>query len=186
MKGKIYYNSAIFRLIFTYLAILFIYSLIYIALFHLPLFIEQKVLFYRGLLLLVAATITSGFLLTLIKSKFALTYETIIPALFVSISLNLCFFVIFPVTFERSITIYLLNALNEPATSNTCQGILKDKLEQKFISEYVIKNQALSKRLTEQSEIGFVFTNNACVSITPKAKSFLSFSRVINLLYGIR
>ncbi len=95
-----------------------------------------------------------------------------------TISLNLCFFVLFPVTFDRSVTMFLLNTLNQ--SSYTERG-----LEEKFINDYVISQKAIKRRIEEQSIIGFAKDDNK-LELSSKAKTFLKISDIINKIYSVK
>jgi predicted membrane protein len=96
-----------------------------------------------------------------------------------SFSLLLSFFVVFPVTFERSITMYLLKTISQN------QGINKKELEKKLIDEYILKNKALEKRLNEQKVINFIEIKNEKVYLTEKGKKFLKIANLIDKIFGI-
>ncbi|MDH7476719.1 MAG: hypothetical protein QHH09_04675 [Microgenomates group bacterium] len=171
------------KFLIFYLSTFFLFTGFYLILFRSPIFIKQKVLFYRGLLLL----LLNLFLWLLISILFykkklvKFSLESIIASLIVSFSLNLSFFVVFPVTFERSVTMYLLKKLY----GNENQCISKKQLEDSLIEEYIIKNNALDKRLVEQSIINFIDKKNQCLSLTQKAKNFIQFSKKINWFYNL-
>jgi len=111
--------------------------------------------------------------------------ESLISAVLVSAAIHLSFFVVFPVTFERSITMYLLETIDGNENSELCAGISKLNLENKLIDEYVIKNKAIDKRITEQKVLDFIKEENQCIKTTPRNKSFLKFSEIIKRLYSI-
>lgn len=114
------------------------------------------------------------------KRLIALSWETIFALVIFSFSFHLVFFVIFPVTFERSITMFLLNKVNYH------QGIGKERLEKILIEEYILKSKALEKRIKEQKEIGFFNVKNNGVFLTKKAKIFLTLSLFIKKIYGVK
>ncbi|OGK38206.1 hypothetical protein A3F03_02840 [Candidatus Roizmanbacteria bacterium RIFCSPHIGHO2_12_FULL_41_11] len=176
------------RILLTYFLTFILFSLIYIALFHTAFFSFEKVLFYRGLMLL-AVTVLTALMVVVITLRFnkrLLNYlETMIAAIVITAALHLSFFVVFPVTFERSVTMYLLNTLAQNQTAYSCPGLSKSQLEQKLILEYIIANRALDKRLAEQKEIDFISEKGECIQIAPKTNQFLRFSAFIKALYGL-
>lgn len=87
---------------------------------------------------------------------------------------------IFPVTFERSVTMFLLKTINSK------NGINKNDLEKILINDYIKKNKALEKRLIEQKEIDFLRVKKNKVFITDQGKKFLDFSRLIKKIYGLK
>jgi len=87
--------------------------------------------------------------------------------------------VVFPVTFERSVTMYLLKTISQN------QSVTKKDLEKKLIDEYILKNKALEKRLNEQKIINFIEVKNNRVYLTEKGKNFLKTADLIDKIFGI-
>lgn len=169
----------------VYCAIFFLFSLVYLSLFHTFLFKSQTILFYRGIILL--AITLSIFLILAIGLNFKLKklyLESILAAILVSTSFHLSLFVVFPVTFERSVTMYLLNTLAINHNDQSCQGLAKSQLQDKLIKEYVLKNKALDKRLSEQKVINIINGNQECVQLTQQGLDFLKLSELIKKIYG--
>ncbi|NCO88290.1 hypothetical protein AUK04_05015 [Candidatus Roizmanbacteria bacterium CG2_30_33_16] len=172
------------RVIFEYLGIFLLFTSIYLCLFHTPLLISQRVMFYRGLGLLFIATFLTLILLLTFRNKSKLNFETLVTSIVMSFSINIVFFVVFPVTFERSVTMYVLNKLNTSKQTQNCQGLSKSDLEKDFIENYVIKNQAMQKRINEQKIINMINEENNCISISSRGRSFLDFSRIVERIYS--
>ena len=87
--------NLIFRTIVFYISVFILFTIIYILLFHTPLFQYQKVLFYRGILLLIPATLFVGIILTTIVYRwYKIRYDLLIAAVLLSISLNINFFLL--------------------------------------------------------------------------------------------
>jgi len=168
----------------SYFLVFLLFTVVFLLLFRSPLFKGQTVLFYRGSFLLAVTfllfAITPGVIRGVVKVK----YDTFFAALVMSASIHLAIFVVFPVTFDRSITMYLLNRL---ATSqfSTCQGLSPQQMEQLFIREYVKRDQAIARRLKEQSIIKMLEKKDSCVSLTPRGHNFLKLSEFIKQLYAL-
>lgn len=156
-----------------------LFSFLFLFLFHTPLFGGQKVLFYRGLWLLGIATFIFALLSKWVTKKWKIKCETYIAVLVLSISLNLVFFIVFPVTFDRSVTMFLLNkiSLHSPTTVSN--------LEESLIKKYIQENKAVQRRINEQSQIGFVSRENQEIILSEKAKKFLEFAGWVKRMYGI-
>ena len=105
-------------------------------------------------------------------------FESIIAAIIVSTAINLSIFVVFPVTFERSVTIYLLNTLAQ-------NQLTKSQLQNKLINEYVIKNKTVDKRVIEQEIIHMISDDQNYLHLTKQGINFLKFSEIIKKIYGI-
>jgi len=179
-------NNKIVSIIIRYTVIFIFFSVVYVLLFHTPLFANQYVLFYRGLLLFIVT-----FLFTLLTIIIYGTFrkrsmsESSIAALMVAASINLSVFIVFPVTFERSVTMFLLNSL-QTSQEDSCRGLTQDVLQQTFIDAYVIKGKAIDKRINEQSLISMIQKTDQCISLTPNAENFLKMSKIIKNIYAIR
>lgn len=161
---------------FIFIKVFLIFTFLYLFLFFTPLFSSQKVLFYRGIFLLFTLFVFS---LIFIIFKFKKNFLFYFSALVFVLSFNLSFFVLFPVTFERSLTMYLLNTLKNES------GIKKTDLEKKLVNEYILNNHALEKRLFEQQTTGFVITKYNRVYLTKKGFLFLKFSQVVKKIFNI-
>jgi len=172
----------LFRIFFIYL---FIFTGFYLTLFNTNIFSSQSVLFYRGLWLLATVTLIFISAVLFFYKKIGASLETLIAAILVSVSINLSFFVVFPVTFERSVTMFLLNTL-KTSTDNSCHGLTKSQLEKKLIEDYIIKKKAVDKRINEQSVIDFIKDKNQCIELTPKAIKFLEFSKIVGKYFKIK
>jgi len=175
----------IFKIVFTYGLIFILFTIFYLVLFHTPLFSFQKVLFYRGVILLMVGTFFSLILSLFVFKKIKISYETLFTAIVVAASINLSLFVVLPVTIERSVTMYLLNTLKDN-NQRQCGGLTKKELEEKLINEYIIKRKAIDKRVNEQSIIDFVDEKNSCINITLKADNFLKLSKIIGAIYNLK
>lgn len=172
------------KIVLAYFGVFIFFSIIYIALFKTPVLNTIVVLFYRGNLLLLATFLICLLIITIFKKRLAISWETLFAALIMSASIHLAIFVVFPVTFDRSVTMYLLNRLNT-SRSPTCQGLSAKQMENLLIKEYVKRDQAIFRRIQEQSVINMLEQSNQCVSLTPRGQGFLKFSKFLKALYNI-
>lgn len=162
-----------------------VFTCIYLLVFHLPILADQRVLFYRGVGLLIFTFVFNLFLFLLLNKFFRfIEYQTLFAALFISFAFNLTFFVVFPVTFDRSVTMFLLNTIENEQEHNKAQMSRSD-LEEKFISDYVLKNKAIERRIKEQSIIDIIEYKNNSINLTNKGFVFLKFSRIVGKLYNL-
>lgn len=169
-------KSELTKSLLIYFKVFFIFTSFYLLLFFTPLFLSQKVLFYRGIFLLFfLLVIFLIFIIFVIKKNFSLYFSALIFA----VSFNLSFFVLFPVTFERSVTMYLLNTIKKES------GIKKTDLEKKLINEYILKNKALEKRIFEQKTTDFVDIKDNRVYLTDRGYLFLKFSQLVKKVFNL-
>lgn len=178
--------NSLLKKIFTYLFIFVLFTLIFILFFHTPLFIGQKVLFYRGVELLAVTSIIVCIIMTLINRIWInLYWESLIAAISISISINMCFFLLFPITIDRSISMYLLTTLRDKDIDQGRIGISEKKLEEYFIEDYVNNKQAVKRRIFEQSIINMIKEQDGYVKLTNNGKVFMQFLQVIKIIYAI-
>ncbi len=170
----------------SYISTCTLFTLVFLLLFRTPLFADQHILFYRGIGLLVV-TFVIGALIIALYSWYVTTDTTqsLIAALVTSAAIHLAIFVVFPVTFDRSVTMYLLNTLEAAPLQNSCHGYSATELEELLIKEYVQEHGAIARRIKEQSIIDMLTPNNACVSLTERGSRFLEFSRTVGWLYNL-
>lgn len=172
----------------TYAVAFILFSGLYLFLFHTPLFSFQQVLFYRGLWLLSTTVLFSVAVILLLahnEKGFKPYLESVISAVIVSVSINLVIFTLLPVTFDRSVSTYLLSTLDSTTAPN-CSGLTKQQLEKTLIDQYIVKNNALQKRIIEQTEIGFIKSSGECISLTDRARNFLQLKRAVEKMYDLR
>ncbi|MCL4374575.1 hypothetical protein M1523_01800 [Patescibacteria group bacterium] len=175
------------RIGLNYLVVFLVFSGIFVALFHTPLLRQQQVLFYRGLGLLAAATVLVGLGGVWCRRRWKQPgWETFLAALVMSVALNLSFFVVFPVTFDRSVTMFLLTRLSQAQPSASCAGLTTGELEQLLIKQYVKSQGAVNRRVKEQTLIGMVKTNGHCVQSTVRTAAFLRFADLVSRIYALR
>jgi len=176
----------VLKLLGYYFLTLFFFTSFFLFLFHTSFFSYQKVLFYRGAILLILTTIIFfifSFFLSIKNKK--VRFVILISTIIFSASINLSLFVVLPVTFERSLTMFLLTTLESNRT-NSCQGLTKKELEDRLINDYIIENKAIDKRINEQSIIDFVEEKKQCIDLTSKGLNFLRLSKLIEKLYNLQ
>jgi hypothetical protein len=171
--------------LFNYILSFFLVTVLYFGLMNLPIiYMGSEILFFRGIELLVVSGVISLWLLLQIKKIITTNYfslERLVAGVVIAVSINLVCLVIFPVTFERSVSMYLLEQLNTAGDS----GLVISQLTEKMEKEYVEKNGAINKRIEEQSETGFVDVGGKVIKLTNNGKKFLLFSETVGRMYGL-
>jgi signal transduction histidine kinase len=171
------------KLLLIYSSIGITFFLLFTALFHTSLFSQQPILLYRGLNILWTVTaiyILYGFYLFTIKKH---VIETYIAAVVIAASLTLVFFVLVPVTVDRSVTTFLLTTLTEKHVSCS-EGATQTELTSDFINKYVVQNGAIERRLDEQQRTATIEPMDQCWKLTPKGKKLVDFFNTIPLYFG--
>lgn len=133
----------------------------------------------------IAIVLTVGALFIFRNSWKQIRLESVVAGFILAISLNLVFFVLFPVTFDRSVTMFILNDLKVNAQITSCTGLSKEDMQNHLIYGYVLGQGAVDRRLREQSEIGMVEGEYQCIGLTPRAQKFLQFAKIVSTAYGL-
>ena len=150
----------------------------FILFFVIDFFAEAlPILFYRGLMI---AGIT--FILHLSCLCFFFRdwpEDTWIAAATLAGAINVCFLVIFPVTIDRSISVYLLDQI-----ARQDSGMTTTEIEQRFIQQYVKDFSAIDRRMDEQVASKNIYLKDGNYFITEQGKSFLAISNVIGDIFN--
>ena len=143
------------------------------------------ILFFNGLIYLILTFgLTLAILVVYAMRTDSRHIESYIAALFISASIHLSIFIVFPVSIDRSVSVSLLNSLQERKI-NTCGGLTKEQIRESLISTYIIKQDAVQKRIDEQSFIRMIQSHNGCYYTTGRAARFLNFSQIILYVYNV-
>lgn len=147
--------------------------LVYLALFTSGVGGGIPVLFYRGLVLALAAGLVVGLgMVRLTRGRGDPTLA--IAAAATSIAFNTCFLVLLPVTIDRSISVFLL------ATIERADGATADELEGAFIDGYVRDMAAIDRRVKEQAISGNIVVGpDGRVRLTTQGRRFMLLSRSV-------
>jgi uncharacterized protein YacL len=155
--------------IFTFTTILFI------GLLQLDFLKITNIYFFDGVYLLMVATLISFF----IFRKKSLYIVTIIIAIF---SMNFGFFVLFPVSYERSVSVSLLNSLSEDKFEKI---VTKEDLRNE-IKKITNNDNFLDKRIEEQLYTGYIEEVDGGYKLTSRIKNFVYLQNFISVLFNTR
>ncbi|MBC9033140.1 hypothetical protein IAG41_12140 [Sphingomonas sp. JC676] len=152
--------------------------LVYLGLTNTPLFAGISILFYRGVLLCMASAILLAAALALAGRWKPLALETVVAAAALSFAFNLSFLVIFPVTLDRSISVFLL------AEIEAHDGLDTPALERLFVDRYVRDMAQIDRRVAEQAQSGNITVQNGHIRLTASGRRFLALSRHIGSAFA--
>lgn len=159
-----------------------------IALFHTTLFKSINVLMYRGLALIILTGIILAIILSVIyyyfKKKRIELFEPkdILSAIIVFMCIKLSFFVLVPVTVDRSVSVFTLTQI-ENKDDDT---ITKEEATKIFLDKYVYENDAFGKRFDEQIVTGSIKENtDGSFTLTPRGHFLVDFFKTIGKLYSV-
>ncbi|WP_370309764.1 hypothetical protein [Sphingobium abikonense] len=158
----------------TYCATIALGFLLYVALIRSPLLGGVAILFYRG----VAIAAVVAFLLLVAgiaaRRRLRLAPETLVGAVALSLAFNISFLIVFPVTFDRSITMFLLARIERQDGQLDARS-----LEQVFVREYLGDLRQIDRRITEQSLSGTIRVERGRIHITPQGRRLLKGARLL-------
>lgn len=170
--------------ILAYILCLIISTFVFIELFHINYLKVTNVFFYNGLFFLLITSILCSLLMLIIKrvSKNLVTIHDVITVFFLYSGFTLGWFVLIPVTVERSISVYMLSCLEQ----NGKVPMTKKDFEDRFYKQYIVDFGAFDKRFKEQLDtesIEYIPSENA-YRITDKGRNIVKLFRISANLFG--
>jgi hypothetical protein len=149
---------------------------LYLGLTWTPLFAGVHILFYRGLLLCGSSAVLLGLILALIGRWRAIEPVAIVAAAAISLSANLMFLIVLPVTIDRSISVFLLAEID----AHRASPLTTAQLEQVFVQHYVRDMHQIDRRVAEQTTSGTISTEGGKIRLTPRGERFLRLARALS------
>lgn len=173
--------GAIIRLVLIYAAALAGGFLLYLVLIASPLLGSIPLLFYRGVLIAFVGALLLGGLMGLAARRVPmLDLSTVIGATALSLAFNISFLIVFPVTFDRSITMFLLARIERQDGQLT-----PPMLEDVFVRQYLGDLHQIDRRVREQTLSGnIVQRGDGRIELTPQGRRLLSSARTIGSWFG--
>ncbi|WP_443970359.1 hypothetical protein [Sphingobium sp. CR28] len=163
------------RLALTYTISVAVGLLLFVAFQKLPLFSGVTVLFYRGILTGLCAVFVLGLMIAVVAKRFRIDLSTAVGAVIASLSLNICFLVLLPVTVDRSISVFLLARIEQQDGRLTAPAL--DRL---FRDAYLTDLRQIDRRVSEQILSGNISVDaTGHIRMTPRGRAFLAFSRYV-------
>jgi hypothetical protein len=169
--------------VFYGLAVIIGFAL-FVAATKFGLFGSMSILFYRGLAVLgaiaPALVLVLALMIRLPWPPGMLAGRDAIVGAVVALSLNLTFFVLGPVTVDRSMSVFMLSRLADASAPLTVED-----LKVAFTDRYLREWDQISRRLKEQISSGNVDqTPEGSYRLTPQGRSFMKTARVMSRLFG--
>lgn len=169
--------GSVIKLILVYLAIYLVCSAMFVGLFHTGLLKNMNVFMYRGLVFIVLTGIIAAIVMGVIRKfwKFV-TVRDIIMMFVIFCCVNTVFFMLVPVTVERSVSVFMLSYMDE----NPDKTFTQDSVGKIFTSKYVDEYGAFEKRFNEQVVTGTIRQNaDGTYSITDRGRFVVKGFRLI-------
>ena len=137
---------------------------------------------FRDSLWLIALVLplATAFVAVLYKRRI-LTSDGVVAVLAIFTLSSLCFALTIPAILDRSVSLYLLNSLDNRAEL----GMSEAEVEREFLDVYFDGNYAIRKRLHEQLAIRTVHYSDGRYYITDAGSGFMTFARFMSRLYNL-
>ena len=142
-----------------------------------------RMLFYRGLLALFFA-VPLAIVISLILRKWTglmMPVSTLFSCVVLSASALVAFLIVFPVTYERSVSVFMLSQIarleNDGVTAVQLETLLRDT--------YISADKAVALRLHEQLESGTIsLDEQGSVRLTRRGWNLLCFGELLQPVFG--
>ena len=143
---------------------------------------QLDILFYRGLVLIALSFLATFGLLAFVLRQLhtaPVGARDAFAAAVLSLSLNLAFLIVVPVTVDRSISIFVLGQMAaEPDRIFTADG-----MSDLFTKVYVGDDRQIARRLREQAVSGTVQREGNGYRISPRGRFVIAAARIVAKLF---
>lgn len=118
--------------------------------------------------------------LVVLRRKRKLTLEGSVAVFVIFLLSAACFNLTVPAIFDRSVSLYLLNTLD-----NSPRGMTEREVEEELLRVYFDRNHAVKKRLREQVESGIVYYHEGRYQATENGRTLMAVARFLSRLYNL-
>ena len=132
-----------------------------------------NIYFFDGIYLLIISTIINYFI-------FRNRIKNLLVIMIAVFSMNFGFFVLFPVSYERSVSVNLLNNLSE---ENINSFITREQLQDE-IKNITNTDMFLEKRINEQLYTGYIEEVDGKYILTNRIRNFVMLQNLISVLFN--
>jgi hypothetical protein len=141
---------------------------------------QLTILFYRGLLFIGISMMVTFAILSVIRQIWPRwRMSDVISATVFAASFMISFFVIFPVTFDRSVTVFILSQM----AANPNHSYTADEMRNIFMRIYLERDQQIERRLEEQRISGNIVRTGSGYEITHQGMQFILFGQWISPIF---
>ncbi|MGI9323429.1 MAG: UDP-glucose dehydrogenase family protein [Pseudomonadales bacterium] len=117
----------------------------------------------------------------LLYKKRILTLEGAVGAAMIFIFSSTCFYFTVPAVVDRSVTLYLINLLD-----NHEEGMSLEEIREEFIEVYFYKSRGIEKRLNEQLDSGNISRDsNGIYQLTNSGRFTIGTARVLSYIHSL-
>jgi hypothetical protein len=157
---------------------------VFVSLFALEFLDDIEILFYRGILIILISCLAQFLVTRLAVRLFGLSeifQAHAVSAMLASLCIFSVFFVVIPVSLDRSVSVFILGHME-----NNKNPMSKQQIEDIFISEYVKNYGAIDRRLGEQIKSGNITKlPDGTYEISGRGSTFIVVSRKIAKNFGV-
>lgn len=143
-------------------------------------FFPSSIVLTEGIMLLTAFAPVLIVFLFLLHKKGVLALDASIGVFIIFLLSSLCFNLTVPAIFDRSVTLYLMNSLD-----NNKAGMTEREIKREFIRVYFGRNYAIRKRLNEQVQNGGVSYDGNLYKITERGSGIIKVARFLSHIYNL-
>lgn len=182
---KIVGNAAKY-LLFYFIAFL-VFTVIYIVSFRTPLFVANRVLFYRAvsLLIIVGAVFSIIVIIFARRGKIIkLAVQDVLIAVVIPLCLNMTFLSLVTVSIDRSISVFILAYMAE----NKDRAWTEEDITDLFLNVYMDKYKAMDRRFDEQLITGSIEKiegEKGAYQITDKGVFLINCFRLVGNVFPV-
>lgn len=156
-----------------------IHTILLLSLFHTHL-AATMAFFYRGLIYIMGIGLLQSIVFILMRKRLLISPAAILSLSCVFINIHVVFFTLVPVTLDRSVSVFLLQRMQANGSVHT-----KKQLEDVLIDGFIMKSDAVGKRIIEQEQTGSIRPENGGWRITPRGEWIVNLYRIVGTLFGI-
>jgi hypothetical protein len=150
-----------------------------VLLFRLNVLSGMHVIFYRGLVLIVASGILTLLVAVWATRKLKLTAGAAFSAAVLSMSLNLTFLIVLPVTVDRSVSTFLLAYMAEHPDKAYTPAELTAVFDRIYMGDF----QQVQRRMDEQTLSGNIALRGDGYVISPQGRAFIQSAKTVSWLF---
>ena len=172
------------KICLIYVACMMLSTACFIGLFHVSFLKFTDTFFYNGCLYLFVSSVLCAVLMLAVKilKPDLIRISDIVCAFFMFSSITLGWFILIPVTADRSVSVYTLSYMDEIYPKSVTTG----EMEKVFYRQYIVDFGAFDKRFREQLDTGSVeyVPEDNSYRLTEKGRKLVSQFRFFADLFG--
>lgn len=176
-------SKAILLSILVYIVCFIISFGLFVLLMRTPLLKGMEVLMYRGIVMIIISGIAAAALAVAfwkLRKIAWLGVKDIVCVFIICCCVNMVFFILVPVTVERSVSVFMLSYMDQSEDNHFTQ----DQIGEIFVDKYVNEFGAFEKRFTEQIETGTIVENpDGTYSLTDSGRTIVGMFRFISDMF---